>query len=78
VAMLLGLRERLAVDASDALAVAICHLARARGPGRQNSSSPLGRGSDGKPSAWERALASGPPRRQTPQNALLELATRQR
>jgi crossover junction endodeoxyribonuclease RuvC len=72
VAMVLGLRQTLAVDATDALAVAICHLSRSRGhPGH----SPLG---DGKPSAWVRALAASPPRRQTPQNALLEMAARRR
>jgi crossover junction endodeoxyribonuclease RuvC len=71
VAMVLGLREALAVDASDALAVAICHLSRSRGqPGRARS--------DGQPSAWLRALAASPPRRQTPQNALLEMVARRR
>jgi crossover junction endodeoxyribonuclease RuvC len=74
VAMVLGLRETLAVDATDALAVAICHLSRTRGPSSRAVASQV----DGKPSAWTRALAASPPRRQTPQNALLELAARRR
>ena len=70
VALVLGLRESLAVDATDALAVAICHLSRTRRL--------VGPSSEGRPSAWERALAASPPRRQTPQNALLEMAGRRR
>ncbi len=72
VALVLGLREKLAVDATDALAVAICHLSRSRSSGHAPVSA------DGKPSAWVRALAASPPRRQTPQNALLEMAARRR
>jgi crossover junction endodeoxyribonuclease RuvC len=75
VAMVLGLKQALAVDATDALAVAICHLGRVRGPSGQA----LVEGRDaGRPGAWVRALAEAPARRQTPQNALLEMAARGR
>jgi crossover junction endodeoxyribonuclease RuvC len=62
VGMVLGIRVALAADAADALAVAICHHARARlqvGPRA------------GTPSAWVRALAGAPRTRQTPANLLL-------
>lgn len=67
--LILGLREPLVADASDALAVAVCHLSKER---VRNGSRP------GTPSAWVRALTAAPPRRQTAANALLEAAWRRR
>jgi crossover junction endodeoxyribonuclease RuvC len=68
VGMVLGLRERLAADASDALAVAICHLSRAR----------LNTGPSGTPSAWLRALAAAPAARPSRANAMLAAALKGR
>jgi crossover junction endodeoxyribonuclease RuvC len=66
VRQLLGLTEPLRADATDALAIAICHLARQHGP--------LG----GRPSPWLRAVASAPAQAPTPQNLLLQAALRHR
>ncbi len=66
VRQLLGLTEPLRADATDALAIAICHLARQHGP--------VG----GRPSPWLRAVASVPAQAPTPQNLLLQAAWRHR
>ena len=68
VGMVLGLKLQLAPDATDALAVAVCHLSRSR----------LSFGPRGAPSAWLRALAKAPPQRQTRANALLAAALKGR
>ena len=68
VALILELREALAPDASDALAVAVCHLAKQRAHSAEH----------GRPSAWVRALAAAPPLPQTAANAMLEAALRPR
>jgi crossover junction endodeoxyribonuclease RuvC len=69
VSMVLGLRTAMAVDASDALAVALCHLSRAR---------VTTNAVDGTPSAWLRALAGAPQVRQSRSNALLAAALKGR
>jgi crossover junction endodeoxyribonuclease RuvC len=69
VGMVLGLRTALAVDASDALAVALCHLSRSR-----FTQGPV----EGTPSAWVRALAAAPPRRTTRASVLLKAALKGR
>jgi crossover junction endodeoxyribonuclease RuvC len=66
VRQLLGLTQPLRADATDALAIAICHLARQRGPVA------------GRPSPWLRAVASAPAQGPTPQNLLLQAAWRHR
>jgi crossover junction endodeoxyribonuclease RuvC len=68
VARMLGLVEPLRADATDALAVAVCHLARHR----------LTSASDGLPSPWARARLGAPPLVRTAQNRLLEAALRHR
>jgi len=68
VGMVLGLRLQVAPDATDALAVAVCHLSQTR----------LRVGPAGAPSAWLRALAKAPPRRQSRANALLAAALKGR
>jgi crossover junction endodeoxyribonuclease RuvC len=68
VRQLLALTQPLRADATDALAVAICHLARLHGPGA----------SAGRPSPWLRAVASAPAQPPTPQNLLLQAAWRHR
>jgi crossover junction endodeoxyribonuclease RuvC len=66
VRQLLKVTEPLRADATDALAIAICHLARQRGPVA------------GRPSPWLRAVAAAPAQAQTPQNLLLQAAWRHR
>ena len=70
VALVLGLEGHYALDATDALAVAVCHLSRSRATATHAEG--------GKPSAWLRALAAAPVRPQTAQNALLAAALRRR
>jgi crossover junction endodeoxyribonuclease RuvC len=66
VRQLLKLEEPLRADATDALAIAICHLARHGGP------------VSGRPSPWLRAVTSAPVQAPTPQNLLLQAAWRHR
>jgi crossover junction endodeoxyribonuclease RuvC len=68
VAQLLGIHEAMRADASDALAVAVCHLARHR----------IAAAGAGEPSPWTRALMGAPPQVRTAQNRLLEAALRRR
>jgi crossover junction endodeoxyribonuclease RuvC len=68
VARLLGLDRPMRADASDALAVAVCHLARHR----------IAAAGAGEPSPWARALLGSPPPVRTAQNRLLEAALRRR
>jgi hypothetical protein len=65
---MLGLIEPLRADATDALAVAVCHLARHGLTGERG----------GAPSPWARALLGAPPLVRTVQNRLLAAALRHR
>lgn len=68
VRQLLGLTEILRADATDALAIAICHLSRRGGAAADQ----------GRPSAWLRAVAAAPAQPMTRANELLRAALKGR